>query len=273
MASNSDVILFENGLVWQWTQNDSEAKRANWFTVLNNKFENIGFGDPPQDIRKSATSTFDLSGKLVLPGLHDSHIHVYSMGECLQYVDLNGCTSIDELKTRVQKHASDFPDSKWILGVGWEQDMLSSDSKYPTRYDLDEVVSDRPIYLSRACWHIAVVNTKAMEVAGMNLQRNDLDISNGVVDVDQNGVPTGVLREDARSLIMEHIQESSDGKSDKYILCHILAFNCRQHFNLSNYITAVRSKYLISGLRQCLQFGLTGISIEFFSFCTSVMCF
>lgn len=223
-SNRSEVILFENGSIWQWTDNDSEAKRANWFTVRENKFERIGFGDPPHDVRKDATNTVDLAGKLVLPGLHDSHIHIYHMGECLQYVDLHGCTSIDELKERVAKHAIDHPDSNWILGVGWRQDKLTTDTdgKYPSRYDLDEVVSDRPIYLSRACWHIAVCNTKAMEIAGMNLERNDLDISNGVVDVDENGVPTGVLREDARNLVMEHIQESSDGKS--HFLLSVLSF-------------------------------------------------
>lgn len=211
-SNNSEVILFENGSIWQWMDNGSAAKRANWFTIRNNKFENVGYGDPPQDVRKNATNTVDLGGKLVLPGLHDSHIHIYHMGECLQYVDLNGCTSIDELKERVATHAINHPDSKWILGVGWEQDKLTADGKYPSRYNLDEIVTDRPMFLSRACWHIAVCNTKAMEIAGMNLERNDLDISNGVVDVDENGVPTGVLREDARNLVMEHIRETSDGK-------------------------------------------------------------
>ncbi|XP_037047706.1 putative amidohydrolase YtcJ [Bradysia coprophila] len=239
MDSNDDeVILFENGSIWQWTDHGSEAKRANWFTVHNNKFKNIGNGDAPHNVRKTATKTINLGGRLVLPGLHDSHIHIYHMGECMQYVDLHGCHSIDELKKRVAEHAIDHPDSKWILGVGWEQDKLTVNGAYPSRYDLDEVVSDRPIFLSRACWHIAVCNTKAMEIAGMNLERNDLDISNGVVDVDENGVPTGVLREDARNLVMDHIQESSD---------------------------AVRLKYLSAGLRQCLQFGLTAVHTNDFN--------
>lgn len=210
-SNNSEVILFENGSIWQWTDDGYEAKRANWFTVRKNKFDKIGFDDPPHDVRKKATNIVDLCGKLVLPGLHDSHIHIYHMGECLQYVDLHGCTSIDELKERVAKHGIDYPDSKWILGVGWEQDKLTTDGQYPTRYDLDEVVSDRPIFLSRACWHIAVCNTKAMEIAGMNLKHYDLHISNGVVDVDEDNVPTGVLREDARNLVMDHIEESCDG--------------------------------------------------------------
>lgn len=252
-SNNSKTILFENGSIWQWTADDAEGRRANWFTVVANKFENVGFGDPPQAVRKSASKTVDLNGKFVLPGLHDSHIHIYFMGECLQYLDLNGCTSMEELKRRVKKHADDFPDIKWILGVGWEQDKLSADGKYPTRYDLDEVVADRPIYLSRACWHIAVVNTKAMEIAGMDVRQNNLDIANGVVDVDENGIPTGVLREDARNLVMEHIQEGSDGKSPG------LASNNISKLHLTDYITAVRLKYLRSGLSKCLQSGLTGI--------------
>lgn len=211
-STDKEVILFENGSIWQWNDNGSEAARANWFTVRERKFEHIGCGDTPADVRKVATTTVDLGGKLVLPGLHDSHIHIYLMGECLQYVDLHGCASIDELKKRVADHAIEHPDTKWILGVGWEQDKLTVNGRYPTRYDLDKVVSDRPVFLSRACWHIAVCNTKAMEIAGMNLERNDIKISNGVVDVDENGVPTGILREDARNLVMEHIQESSDGK-------------------------------------------------------------
>lgn len=213
MASNnsSEVILFENGSIWQWNS-DSEAQRANWFTVVKNQFENIGIGDPPIEIQKRAVEKIDLKGKLVLPGLHDSHIHIYGMGECSRYVDLHGCSSIEELKRRVKQHAENFDDTKWIVGVGWEQDKLSSDAKYPTRYDLDDVVKDRPIFLSRACWHIAVVNTKAMEIAGMDLQQKFWDIPNGLVDVDENNVPTGVLREDARNLVNKHIEECSDGK-------------------------------------------------------------
>ena len=105
----------------------------------------------------------DYEGRRILPGLHESHIHVGELGQQLTCLDLHGCSSIDDLKAKLKDWCKSHPDSSWILGRNWEQDVLG---RYPTREDLDAVCPDRPVFLWRVCIHIAVVNTKALAIAG-----------------------------------------------------------------------------------------------------------
>ncbi|OQR92014.1 hypothetical protein ACHHYP_04127 [Achlya hypogyna] len=241
-------MLVENGRIWQWAAPPDGATvatpreprgYANWMTVdeKEGRITAIGTGDVPEFVRRqhSPETTVDLQGKLVLPGLQDSHIHVYLIGEVAHYVDLRGTSSFEELKARVVAHAAKHPDIEWIVGFGWEQDKLSANARYPSRLDLDEILPNRPVYLWRACWHIAVVNSKALEIAGLDWNAISdawTNVPGGVVDMDGNGMPTGVLRETAVSLVQKFIQEQSDD---------------------------LRKKYLQRGLQTCLEFGLTAV--------------
>ena len=81
-----------------------------------------GVGDAPgvgED-----TEVVDLAGRMVLPGLHDSHIHVHDTGRVLGMCDLSGATSIANLQQRLRDYADAHPTAKWIIGRGWEQDKL-----------------------------------------------------------------------------------------------------------------------------------------------------
>ncbi|KAH9109885.1 hypothetical protein AeMF1_015150, partial [Aphanomyces euteiches] len=209
---------------------------ANWFTVDGDTISAIGHGEEPSEVReKHVNSIVDLEGQMVIPGLHDSHIHIYHMGEVAHYVDLRGADSFDELKARVIKHGEKYPEVDWIVGFGWEQDKLSSDARYPSREFLDSIPVHRPIYLWRTCFHIAVVNSAALTKAGLENTPNPswaTSVAGGVVDLDAQGLPTGILRESAVNLVQKYIIEKSD---------------------------EIRLKYLRIGLQTCLEFGLTAV--------------
>jgi predicted amidohydrolase YtcJ len=190
------MTVFVNGKIWQWDRNEKGELShhfCDWFqTNEYGVIERVG-----QSINESSPmdeNVIDLQGHLVLPGLHDSHIHALFMGESSEYLDLNGCKSYTEFRNRLKKYDLKYPNKKWIVGYGWEQDLLSGDARYPSRKDIDEVVSTRPVCLYRACWHIAVVNTNALEKAKINVSQRSWDVSDGAVDTDEEGV-TGVLRE------------------------------------------------------------------------------
>ncbi|DAZ96562.1 TPA: hypothetical protein N0F65_011786 [Lagenidium giganteum] len=227
-------VLVKNARIWQWTHDkctDQPAyQMAEWMLVAaDGKIEQIGVGSPPNagnDARQ-----VDLNGALVLPGLQDAHIHAYYMGESAEFINLSGCASFDELKERLRKYDRANPEKSWIVGFGWEQDALSDTARYPTRHDIDEVIKDRPVMLHRACWHIAVANSKAFEVAGLDVNRREWEVASGEVDVDEHGA-TGILREAAVELIAKHTTESSD---------------------------EIRLKYLRASLRECIGYGLTAI--------------
>ena len=113
-------------------------------------------------------------------------------------MNLTGATSIAQLQARLSAHATLFPSLAWIIGYGWEQDTME---RYPCASDLEELAgcAERPIFLWRACWHIALVNTVALQIAGItaaSLPALTHQLSGGVIDHNPlTGSPTGILRE------------------------------------------------------------------------------
>ncbi|EHR78668.1 amidohydrolase [Thermococcus litoralis DSM 5473] len=132
-----------------------------------------------------------MGGKTVLPGFIDSHMHLNSLGQSLKMLNLKGTKSIEELKTKLKGYAEKTSTS-WILGFGWDQEELG---RYPTREDLDEVVNDKPVLLYRTCFHAAVLNTKAIEIVGL--------------EKDEDADPeTGIIRENALEKVREVINKT-----------------------------------------------------------------
>lgn len=92
------------------------------------------------------TTRIDAGGRTLLPGMIDAHGHLLSLGFGAQQLDLTGTSSLADLQLRLRAYAAANPDTKWILGRGWNQE-LWADKKYPTAADLDAAVSDRPVWL------------------------------------------------------------------------------------------------------------------------------
>ena len=107
--------LLVNAIIHQ----PSGAAPASWLRIEGNTIAAVGTGEPPAV--PDSTQVVDLQGKYVMPGLHDAHIHTYSVGEAMYYVDLGGCASIAELKDRVAAHAAKEKDASWIIGFNWAQ--------------------------------------------------------------------------------------------------------------------------------------------------------
>jgi predicted amidohydrolase YtcJ len=140
--------------------------------------------------RRIKAEIIDLGDRTVLPGFIDSHLHLDGIGNYLNTLDLRGVRSIRELKDRLRKYVEEKRDLKWIIGRGWDQELFE-EKRWPTRWDLDEVVRDRPVILTRVCGHAAVLNTKAMELTDLLN-----DFSPDVIR-DQNNIATGVVKENA----------------------------------------------------------------------------
>lgn len=136
--------------------------------------------------RFSATEVIDLNGQTVVPGLIDAHSHFYGLGLGTLNVNLVGTASIEEVKERIA--AFDTEKAAVIYGRGWDQNDWE-EKKFPTRYDLDRLISDRPVILERVDGHAYWVNSKAIELAGISANTP----TDGGAIVVENGVPTGIL--------------------------------------------------------------------------------
>lgn len=145
-------------------------------------------------------------GKTLLPGITDGHGHMLGLGFNLLNVDIRGIDSAKQSVQTVAKFAKNNPSLLWIKGRGWNQEIWS-DGKYPTAKQLDEYISDRPVYLRRVDSHAVWLNSKAMALAGID--KNTLAPPGGEIVKDENGEPTGVLIDNAESLVTAIIPEPS----------------------------------------------------------------
>ena len=146
---------------------------------------------------KSSTST----GRTVLPGLTDSHAHLADIGERELGFDLTGVESVAALQRRLAERAA-ADRSTWIVGSNWIESKWQP-AVFPSRRDLDAVVSDRPVVLQRVDGHAAVANTKALEIAGIG--RDTSDPPGGQILRDAAGEATGMLVDTAMELVYRHV--------------------------------------------------------------------
>lgn len=144
----------------------------------------------------------DGQGRTMLPGLIDAHAHVMGLGDAIINVNLMGIATLEETLDAISEYAASYPDLVWIKGRGWNQ-VLWSENRFPTASELDQAVSDRPVYLTRVDGHAAWVNSEAMRIAGIT--RETPDPPGGAIIKDENGEPTGILIDRAMALVQEHI--------------------------------------------------------------------
>jgi predicted amidohydrolase YtcJ len=167
------------------------------FAVRGGRFVFVGDAAGAMLLRGSATHVLDLSGKTVLPGLVDAHLHLTDVGLALHEVDLFGVLSVGELIRRTVAFAQKSQDP-WIMGEGWDQNRWP-ERTFPTHEALSAAIPDRPVALDRVDGHALFVNAKAMELAGIT--KSTPDPSGGRIIRDANGEPTGVFVDNATALV------------------------------------------------------------------------
>jgi predicted amidohydrolase YtcJ len=146
------------------------------------------------------TQIVDLGGHFTMPGFNDAHLHLDDAGQTKLSVDLTGVKSLDELRNRVLAKVEQSHAGEWILGSGWDETLWPVKAT-PTRWDLDEVASGHPVFLVRIDGHIAVANTRALQLGSINLATRDPQ--GGHIDRNETGEPTGILRETAQDSVLK----------------------------------------------------------------------
>src|SRR3954447_14431089 len=145
----------------------------------------------------SRTRVVDLRGRLVMPGFQDAHVHPISAGVDRLQCDVHEARGREAVLATIASYAERHPDEAWIIGSGWY--MADFPNGVPRREDLDAVVPDRPAFLPNRDGHSAWVNTRALEVAGID--RDTPDPADGRIERDPDGTPTGALHEGAMDVV------------------------------------------------------------------------
>jgi predicted amidohydrolase YtcJ len=199
---NPDLIL-HNARIYSDTGSRTHFEAL---AVWNGKVTDIGSNDRILGLKSKSTQIINFHGRTVLPGFQDSHIHLLNYGMLLRTLDLLRSRSIEEIKRRITKWTATRSPDAWVLGRGWDDEKLR-EHRYPTRDDLDPATSN-PVFLKRICGHIAVANSAALSLTGIdNLSPNP---TGGEIVRDSQGRPNGVLKETAMELVEKAIPESMD---------------------------------------------------------------
>lgn len=193
-AVKSPTLVLLNGKIFT-AENLTSFNEA--IAITDNTITAVGKTDDIKSLAGDSTQIIDLQGKLVIPGFHDAHIHFLNGSKGLAEVELTSTQSAAEVEAYIQKYVTEHPNSLWITGRGWQYTFY--EGGFPTRKMLDALVSDKPAYIRAYDGHTAWVNSKALALAGINKKFRFTGF--GEVVKDATGEPTGILKEDAMSLI------------------------------------------------------------------------
>ena len=185
---------------------DSTRPRAEAVVVDDGRIVYVGTSDSARAFAGRGTTSFDLEGRMILPGFHDTHVHPVTGGMELGECDLNPVTTLADLKRVVGQCARRDTTSAWVRGGGWGLPIFAAAN--PHRSLLDSLVPDRPAYLTAADGHSAWVNSRALELAGIT--RATRNPPNGRIERDASGNPSGTLREDAMALVSGKLPPYTD---------------------------------------------------------------
>jgi predicted amidohydrolase YtcJ len=140
----------------------------------------------------------DAKGAVVIPGLIDSHLHVMELGFAALTLDLSDTRSLAEAQAKIREYAAKYPDRKWVLGRGWNQETWGL-GRFPTAAELDAAVSDRPVLLARVDGHAQWANSAALAAAGISAKTAD-PAGGRIERIAGSRAPAGVLVDNAKEL-------------------------------------------------------------------------
>ncbi|UNB52924.1 amidohydrolase [Mycolicibacterium sp. YH-1] len=188
------VTVFRGGAVFTA---DSTLPWATAVAVYGDRIVAVGSDDAVAPYLAQAADVVELDGRLLVPGFVDSHVHPVMGGLERLRCDLSGLANYAEYRDAIATYAADNANEPWVLGGGWSIDAF--DAGLPSRHQLDEAEHRRPAYFPNRDHHSGWANSAALSLAGID--RHTPDPTNGRIERDQQGDPTGLLHEGAMDLV------------------------------------------------------------------------
>lgn len=192
---------------------DPKQNRAEAFAVKDSKFSAIGSSAMINQMVGENTVVIDAQGQTIVPGFIDSHTHLSSGSKIVTGINLTGIREKSVWLEMIKERVKTMKVGEWLLGGRW--DYTFENKGYPTRWDLDSVAPNNPVALSDIDGHSMWLNSKALELAG--IKADSKVPMGGQIQLDEEGVPTGILLEGAMDLVWrdETYVRDSDAARDE----------------------------------------------------------
>jgi predicted amidohydrolase YtcJ len=190
---------------------DAARSWATAVAVRDGRIVAVGPDDAVAGLVGPRTRVIELRGRTLTPGFQDAHVHPVHGGLAMLRCDLHEDKQSGPGLDKIADYARSHPDETWIRGGGWY--MAAFDGGTPRREDLDRIVPDRPVFLTNRDGHGAWVNTKALELAGVTADTPDP--SDGRIERDPDGTPSGTLHEGAMDLVRRLLPDDTPAELEQ----------------------------------------------------------
>jgi hypothetical protein len=197
------TLVLVNGKIWTANPNQPEAEAV---ALRGNRIVAVGSSAEIQNLKSQETPEIDLEGRRMVPGFNDAHAHFFQGGQGLAGPQLRYSKSQQEFRNTLGTFAKTLPPGQWITGGQWDHENWSP-ANLPMHQLIDEVTANWPVFVSRLDGHMALANSTALRLAGVD--HNTKDIPGGVIVRDAEGNPTGILKDAAQALVSRVIPPPS----------------------------------------------------------------
>jgi predicted amidohydrolase YtcJ len=206
-------LVFKNGNIYPV---DDARPKAEAVAVKADRFVFVGSNGEAQKYVGRNTRVIDLAGRTMLPGMTDAHHHLSGVGFREMTLNLEGVNNLEDFLAKVKERVVQKKPGEWVTGRGWIETFWTP-PVFPTRWDLDKVAPDNPVFLDRADGHGAVANSAALRIAGVD--KSTPSPFGGEISKDkQSGEPNGMMLDAAQDLVQRHIPGTTVAEAERAII-------------------------------------------------------
>src|SRR5207237_5609626 len=203
-------VVFVNGNVY--TVNEKQP-RAEAIAVKGDRIVFVGSNANAKKFQGASTRVIDLHGETVVPGMTDAHYHFIGVGQREMNLNLEGITNVEDFLAKVKARVDQAKPGEWVVGRGWIETFWKP-PVFPTRWDLDKIAPNNPVFLTRADGHGAVANSAALKLGKVTKETKD-PFGGQVLRDKQTGEPTGMLLDNAQSFVARQIPPDARGSDER----------------------------------------------------------
>jgi predicted amidohydrolase YtcJ len=206
-------VVFKNGNIY--TANDDKPK-AEAVAAKYGRIVFVGSNAEAKKYEGKGVKVIDLKGATVVPGLVDAHYHFSGVGFREMNLNLEGTTGLEDFLAKVKARVSNAKPGDWVTGRGWIETFWKP-PVFPTRWDLDKISPNNPVFLTRADGHGAVVNSAALKIAAVDKDTEN-PFGGEIMKDKKTGEPNGMLLDRAQSLVSRHTPSSTNADLEQALI-------------------------------------------------------
>src|SRR5437879_4158196 len=206
-------LVFINGNIYTVNAKQPHAEAV---AVKGDRIIFVGSNAAVKKYEGANTRVVDLTGATVQRGMTDAHYHFIGVGQREMNLNLEGITNLGDFLAKVKTRVDQAKPGEWVTGRGWIETFWKP-PVFPTRWDLDKISPNNPVFLTRADGHGAVANSAALKIGGVTKDTKD-PFGGQILRDKQTGEPTGMLLDNAQGFVSRHIPSAGEGNIEQAMI-------------------------------------------------------